>query len=144
MDPTSFADKIFIESVKSPCSIQLEGFQDMNMGDLFEFLLIVFTNGLRVLYGDDNGKVELDQLTPDQFDKVNQYFHSFGFDSVYLIYPIVVEDQIDFQKLSYQDKEITPETDLTDLCFPIKVKDKIYVIAFNFYRTGDIVCRSGA
>ena len=76
MDPISFSNNIFNESPKDPNSIQLE-LEDMDMGDLFEFLLIVFTNGLQQLYGNDDKKVDLSVMTEDQFKNMNAYFNSF-------------------------------------------------------------------
>lgn len=140
MDPISFSNNIFNESPKDPNSIQLE-LEDMDMGDLFEFLLIVFTNGLQQLYGNDDKKVDLSVMTEDQFKNMNAYFNSFGFDCVYLIYPIEAETMIDFNKISYKNTEINNDTNLDDLCLPIKVNDKIYVFGFKFKLFGIDGCR---
>lgn len=131
MDPTTFSDNLFDNPVKESHSIQLET-EDMDMGDLFEFLLLVFTNGLRKLYGNENNKVNLGDLSKEQFEKVNKYFNSIGFDCTYVAYPLEVEKKIDFNKLSYRNVEITTKTQLDDLCFPMKVDDKIYIIGFKF------------
>jgi len=142
MDPVSFSKKIFMKEPENKCSIQLHINNDeMDMGDLFEFLLLVFTNGLRILYGNDNEKVDLSTLNSEQFTKVNQYFNSFGFDTSYVVYPKESEHVINFSELSYKNTEITNETKLEDLCFPIKVHDKIYVIGFLFLLSNGSSCK---
>jgi hypothetical protein len=140
MDPVTFSNNVFDESPKDPNAILLE-LQDMDMGDLFEFLLIVFTNGLQKLYGNDNDKVDLSQISTEQFSRLNQYFNSFGFECVYIVYPIEAECQINFNKLSYRNNEINNDTQLEQLCLPIKVQDKIYVIGFKFRLTGNDTCK---
>lgn len=130
-NPAELAEKLFSQPPQSSHSIPLE-VEDMDMGDIFEFLLIVFTNGLKILHGDENGKVDLGQLSESQFDKVNEYFNSIGFDTTYVVYPLEAENMIDFNKLNYRNTEITDSTQLIDLCFPMKVTDKIYVIGFKF------------
>ena len=140
MDPVTFSNNIFKESPKDPNIIQLE-LQDMDMGDLFEFLLIVFTNGLQKLYGNDKDKVDISQISDEQFGRLNQYFNSFGFDCIYIVYPIEAEYHIDFNKLSYKNAEINTDTQLENLCLPIKVQDKIYVIGFKFRLIGNDTCK---
>jgi hypothetical protein len=129
--PVELAEKLFSNSPQDSNTIPLE-IEDMDMGDLFEFLLIVFTNGLKSLYGNENGKVNLGDLSEEQFGKVNQYFNSIGFDTTYVVYPLEAENMVDFNKLSYRNADITSSTQLDDLCFPMKVSDKIYVIGFKF------------
>jgi hypothetical protein len=133
MDPISFAKKIFTNEPKDKFSIQLHlNTEEMDMGDLFEFLLLVFTNGLRILYGNNNEKVDLSTLNNEQLTKVNDYFNSFGFDTSYIIYSEEMESVIDFNKLSYRNTTINTDTKIENLCFPIKIYDKIYVIGFAF------------
>lgn len=139
MDPLQFVETVFSEPPKEEGSIQLQlDMDEMTMKDTFEFLLVVFTNGLRMLYGDRHGKVDLTQLSDDQFKHSNKYFASFGFDCQYVIYPLEAEQVIDFKKLSYLNVEETSQTKFKDLCFPIKVKDKIFVIGFQFLKDRDI------
>lgn len=133
MDPITFANNVFSSDIKTPHSIQLES-EDMDTGDLFEFLLIVFTNGLKIYYGDSEGKVDISTITVEQFKKINKYYHSFGFQFAYVVYNSSIEDEIDFQKITYHTHEITINTKITDVCFPMKIKDKIYVIGFDFYK----------
>lgn len=134
MDPNSFSDNIFSSSPKNANSSQLQ-IDDMDMGDLFEFLLIVFRNGLEHFYGNDDNKVDISIMTPEQFSYINQYFNSFGIDCTYVIYPLESENQIDYEKLSYKNAVITEQTNLEDLALPVKIQDKIYVFAFKFKLT---------
>lgn len=132
MDPVTFAETIFTQRVKPPKSIEIEC-EEMDIGDLFEYLLIVMTNGLKIKYGNNEGKVDLTELSDSNLKMINDYFHSFGFECMYIVYPIGAEQDINFNKISYQNMNMTMNTKITDMCFPIKVKDKIYVIGFNYY-----------
>ena len=134
MDPVNFAETIFANEVKLPKSIEIEC-EDMDICDLFEYLLVVMTNGLKIKYGNGDGKVDLTNLSYDNLKVINQYFHSFGFECMYVIYPIDAENDINFNNISYQHIEVTNNTKITDMCFPIKVKDKIYAIGFDYYRS---------
>jgi hypothetical protein len=142
MNPISFAKKIFMKEPQDKCSIQLHlNTDEMDMGDLFEFLLLVFTNGLRILYGNNDEKVDLSTLNNEQLAKLNNYFNSFGFDTSYIVYPEEMENVIDFNKLSYRNTIINNNTKIEDLCFPIKVYDKIYVIGFTFLLGNGSSCK---
>jgi hypothetical protein len=139
MDPVTFANNLFQTEIKPISSIQLQ-LEDMNIGDLFEFLLIVFTNGLKHFYGNTNNRVDLTTVNSQQFENINKYFHSFGFECMYVVYPITAETEINFQKISYQNMDIDNNTNIKNMCFPIKVKDRIYAIGFNYYINSEIPC----
>jgi hypothetical protein len=133
MDPIDFANTIFTQSVKPPKTFEIEC-EDMDIVDLFEYLLVVMTNGLKIKYGNGEGKVDLTNLSDENLKLVNDYFHSFGFECMYVVYPIEAEHTINFEDISYQNIELSDNTKLTDMCCPIKVKDKIYAIGFNYYK----------
>jgi hypothetical protein len=142
MDPVSFAKKIFATEPKDKFSIQLHlSTDEMDIGDLFEFLLLVFTNGLRILYGNNNDKVDISTLNNQQFAKINDYFNSFGFNTSYVVYPQEMESVIDFNSLSYKNITITSDTKIEDLCFPIKVYNNIYVVGFSFLLGNNSSCK---
>ncbi len=78
------AFKLFSENPKDPFSIQLNftdvpNNEDPNKG-VFKQLLIIFTDGMKFLYGDNDGKVNLANLDEDDFLLMKKYFRSFGYD----------------------------------------------------------------
>lgn len=51
--------------------------------DLFQSLLEIWTKGMSYLYGDSQGKVNLDELQTEQAQTMESYFNSFGFTIYY-------------------------------------------------------------
>jgi hypothetical protein len=58
--------------------------------DLFQGLLEIWTKGMSILFGNGDGKVNLDYLTMENAALIEQYFNSMGF-SIY------------FQRTSFED-----------------------------------------
>lgn len=82
MDIDELAKKVFSEPPKETNSIQI-GFDNLkNVRELFEALLMLFTEGMKILYGN-NGQVNLDNLTIEDHMKVTRYFSSIGI-NIYL------------------------------------------------------------
>ena len=54
-------------------------FDTTNLSQLFESLLIIFTNGMKFLFGNQSGVVELDKLSTDNIELFQKYFNSMGF-----------------------------------------------------------------
>lgn len=46
---------------------------------IFEQLLMIFVDGLKYFYKDENNKVKLVELTPENIEKINQYFLSMNY-----------------------------------------------------------------
>ncbi len=130
MNVSELAEAIFFSTPKDPHSIKL-GLEDngMNVKDLFEFLITLFTEGMKILHGDDNGVVNLDALNQDNFDYVNRYFESIGF-KCHLEYGSVNQRQYDPKDL-YTNINITINTPLQALKLPLISGNKIYVICFE-------------
>ena len=73
MDVLELAEKIFSEPPKKKNSIVIS-FE--NIGDtktLFEALIYLFTQGMKILYGVD-GKVNLEMITLEEFNIMISYF----------------------------------------------------------------------
>ena len=109
----------------------LISFDTGNLVQLFESLLIIFTNGMKLLFGNSNGVVELDKLGETEIDLFQKYFNSMGF----LFYFDVFEDTNDnrdkTQAMKYTNLNLHNNSQLKDLFFPLLSKDKIYLINFN-------------
>jgi hypothetical protein len=77
MNISNLAKNIFLDDIKPLKSIQIE-FEDMNNSkELFQSLVSIFTEGMILLFGN-NGTVDLNTISSDEFMKIIQYFKSFG------------------------------------------------------------------
>ena len=46
---------------------------------IFEQLLMIFVDGLKFFYGDNDGKVNISELTRENIEKMNEYFESMNY-----------------------------------------------------------------
>lgn len=88
MDIEDIANIIFTSAPKPSNTIMLDFSEYSDYNDisaekgaeyLFNELIILFTKGMKILFGDAEGKVDLAYLTDNDFDKISRYFKSFGF-----------------------------------------------------------------
>lgn len=135
MNTQEISKQIFSSNPKDSHSIQLEFPPETTMIQCFQSLLEIFTEGMKILHGDLNGKVNLSQLTEDDFYQFKTYFRSFGYECLYKIfdYHQAVEDGVDFESMKFTNKKITPYTRLEELLFPLRIDDTVYVIYFSHY-----------
>lgn len=77
MNISNLSKKIFLNEIKPFKSIQVEFDNTEDESELFQSLVSIFTEGMILLFGK-NGKVNLEEITNDEFLKVIQYFRSFG------------------------------------------------------------------
>lgn len=133
MDPKKLAETIFVSEPMEPKSYALRIDEDetMDIIELFEYLLMVFNYGMKILFGNEIGRVDLANITDEDFELVNRYYNSFYFKCMYVIYSAETTQHVNFNKLSYKNMKITKETRLSDLALPIMVKDKVFVIGFD-------------
>ena len=93
----------------------LISFDTGNLVQLFESLLIIFTNGMKLLFGNSNGVVELDKLSEEDIGLFQKYFNSMGF----LFYFDVFEDTNDnrdkTQAMKYTNLNLNNNSQLKDL-----------------------------
>lgn len=47
---------------------------------IFDALVLIFNNGMKTLFGNEDGCVDITQLTLNDIKKVGNYFNSFGFE----------------------------------------------------------------
>jgi len=88
-DHDSFIKFVFDSEPKSERSIKLEldppGENNLNK-HIFEQLLQIFTDGMKYLYGNDDGKVDISQLEIESILKMKEYFLSFGVELIFNMY----------------------------------------------------------
>lgn len=106
-------------------------FDTSNLRQLFESLLIIFTNGMKYLYGNSSGVVELDKLSTDNIELFQKYFNSIGFLFYFDIFDDSNENREKTQNMKYTNLTLHSQSKLSDLFFPLLSKGKIYLINFN-------------
>ena len=88
-DHDSFIKFVFHGKPKSEKSIKLEldppGENNLNK-HIFEQLLQIFTDGMKYLYSNDDGKVDISQLEIESILKMKEYFLSFGVELIFNMY----------------------------------------------------------
>ena len=144
IDLYKLSEDIFNNNCKSRGSIQLTVEDDKNIKDIFEMLLIMFTEGMKIKYGyyDDVKKkiiVDLDNINDKKFMNINEYFNSFGFDCYFdkISYIDYLNGKDSFPlKINITDKNINnlinKDTKLADIKYTIKTENNIYSIYFDF------------
>jgi len=122
--------KIFREQPRPKNSINIVfGNGEMNLKDLFEKLLMVFMEGMKVLYSNSNGTIDLSSISNRKLEKFNEYMNSFGL-QVYIDKSRDIEK--DYSKIKYTNININNKTKLNELKLPILSQNVIYVISFDF------------
>ena len=75
-----FIDKLVSSPVQNPKSIKLELLEEETNNDtVFNVLIEIFSKTMKYIYGDRNGRVDLDLLDEEALTKMSKYFNSFGF-----------------------------------------------------------------
>lgn len=125
-------DKVFREDPKGENEIQLSFTNDMELKELFEFLLTVFTAGCKIHYGDSSGQVNLAMCTDTEFDHINKYMNSMGFQLIIDRYSSDDIAVIDFEGMSYRNKQIHNAMPLKTLKLPLNCGNNVFVISFDY------------
>ena len=131
INSSNFIDFVFQNDPKPVKSINLE-FETDNLKDLFENLLDIFTNGMKIHYGKPDGTVDLSSLTQENIINFNKYFNSFGISLIIQIDNNAVINGADYQRIKYTNINITNETKLSDLKLPFLSSGIVYIISFDF------------
>ena len=89
-DHNSFIEYVFSGNPKPKMTIKLE-LEPPNPGNnlnkhIFEQLLQIFSDGMKHLYGGDDGKVNIADLEIDSIIKMKEYFDSFGVELIFNMY----------------------------------------------------------
>lgn len=107
-------------------------FDTSDLRQLFESLLIIFTNGMKLLFGDSRGVVELENLSEQDINLVQEYYASMGFRFYFDVYEDSNENRDKTQEMKYTNITLTSQSNLRDLYFPLLSKGKIYLINFEY------------
>jgi hypothetical protein len=126
------AKKIFNKPPGAPKSVAFTVDEEMDMREVFEMLLMIFTEGMKILYGNEDEKVDLNARTEKDFAKVKEYFHSLGFNCEYKVYLPSQAANINFESRKYTNVDITIDTKLKELRLPLRCGPRIFEISFDF------------
>lgn len=134
IDFDDLIETVFTSSIKEPYHYNISFTDELEIKDLFEFLLMTFTNGSKILYGDTNNKVNINEWDVNIISDINRRFNSLGFKCQIQVFHSV-EAYFDTGIRSYRDITITSTTHLNELYFSIKCENMIYVINFDYLTT---------
>ena len=123
-------NKVFVNTPKPEKSIYIS-LDSYGLKDSFEMLLTFFVDGMKIKYGDNNEKVNLDSLTYDDFNYLNKCMNSIGvkvdLDIVsHIDYLIKYNNFKDYSKIVYSNS-----TTLKDLKVSFFTELKCYIINFD-------------
>lgn len=130
-------ENIFSEQPKNANSIELSFIEQIELNDLFEFLLTFFTNGSKLLYANKEGVVDITKWGDDDIIKMKNYCRSIGFDVTIEMYNKNDQETycVDFNKMNYKNLKIDSKTELNEFKLPLNFKNSDYVcvIYFNYF-----------
>jgi len=133
-----FIQYIFSDSPKEKGEIKLElplpegSEKCKNIGlHLFEQLLMIFVDGLKYFYGKD-GKVDINKLAKEDFEKVNEYFISMNYSVDLKVFDTMDDYVFKFPNYFKNQEHIRPETKLEDFYYEVFNNDnKVFRISFK-------------
>jgi hypothetical protein len=133
-----FIQYLFSDSPKEKGEISLElplpegSEKSKNIGlHIFEQLLMIFVDGLKYFYGKD-GKVDINKLTKENIEKVNEYFISMNYSVDLKVFETMNDYQFKFPNYFKNQEHIKPETKLEDFYYEVFNNDnKAFRISFN-------------
>ena len=137
-DGDDFTIFLFSHPVKEPNTIKLELAQPekgVHIGlHIFQELLQIFVDGLKYFFSDknDEGKVDINNLTEENIDLMKRYFLSIGFE---LILDVFTPDDYVSKPDIFKDHSLIKENTMLDEYFyEISTYDseKIYRVSFKF------------
>jgi hypothetical protein len=127
-------ETLFNNTPKDPKAFAISFVNEESITDLkevFENLLIIFTEGMKILHGE-NGKVNLDKLTSNDIIHFDKYMNSIGLKIIIDIRDLEEGVNQDYSKFKYTNKNITEKTKLNELKLPFLTQRKVYIISFDF------------
>ena len=120
------AEKIFLNSPGEPNSIQLlMNDNDTTVKEIADILAFLTMKGIKLLYGDVNEKVKLQDMSAARIRTINEYLNSFGFS-------MKIEINCNHESSISIDKNILSEYE-----FNIRSKndEHTYTITFDYFKS---------
>ena len=134
-DHNDFINYLFTDSPKGKGEVKLElplNSPDKNLGlHEFEQLLMIFVDGLKYFYGENN-KVDINKLTEKDILKVNEYFLSMNYEVYLDIFPTLNEYIFKHPNYFKDQNHIKEDTELKDYYYEVYGKDNcVFRISFK-------------
>lgn len=118
-----FINYLFSNSPKEKGIIVLESpLEDKNKNinlHIFEQLLMIFVDGLKYFYGNQEGKVTISELNKEDIEKVNQYFISMNYEVKLEVFKTIDEYKFKFPNYFKNQEHIKNDTLLEDFYYEI-------------------------
>ena len=118
-----FINYLFSNSPKEKGIIVLESpLEDKNKNinlHIFEQLLMIFVDGLKYFYGNQDGKVNISELNKEDIEKVNQYFISMNYEVKLEVFKTIDEYKFKFPNYFKNQEHIKNDTLLKDFYYEI-------------------------
>ena len=102
---------------------------------IFQELLMIFTSGMKYLFSNGTGTLNIDDITDENIKLINKYFMSIGF--IIIVEIFTIEEYLSNMKLPnyFHKKElIKDDTHIKDIYYEMTSTGKIYRITFNFLK----------
>ena len=138
-DADDFTIFLFSKKPQEKNSIKLElndNIENLHIGlHIFQELLMIFTSGIKYLFGNGNESVNITLLTEEDIKLMNQYFESMGFKIIIEVFTII--EYLNNMKLPnyFINKDLIKEdTMLRDFYYERNLDGNIYRISFDFIR----------
>ena len=133
-----FVNYLYSSEPKNKGEIQLESDliePNKNVGlHIFEQLLMIFVDGLKYFYKNENGKVDIDKLSRDNIEKINKYFISMNYIVNLEVFPTINEYKFKFPNYFKNQENIKNNTVLEDFYYEIFGEGNcVYRISFRNY-----------
>ena len=125
IDLYELAQIVFNDTIKSKGYYAVEFDQADNLQDLYKSLLMFFTEGMKILYGNE-GTVDLLSLSEENFKNFNLYMNSIHVNCTYKIY-----QEYEYDQMYRENFMIKEKNKLSDYRFKLKVTEKIFVLFFE-------------
>ena len=111
--------------------LPLEGNKNINL-HIFEQLLMIFVDGLKYFFSEEDNKVKLTNLTPENIVKLNKYFASMNYEINVEIFKTINDYQFRYPNYFKNQEHIKSETLLKDFYYEIfNSENKAFRISFK-------------
>tara|TARA_B100000029_G_C17547622_1_gene949002 strand:+ start:884 stop:1333 length:450 start_codon:yes stop_codon:yes gene_type:complete len=136
-DADDFTIFLFSKEPQEKNSIKLElskPKEDIKIGlHIFQELLMIFTSGMKYLFGNGEETISISKLSIDDITTINKYLASIGF--IVIIEIFTIAEYLSNMKLPnyFKNKElIKDDTLLKDIYHEVVVDNQIIRVSFNF------------
>tara|TARA_B100000035_G_scaffold315135_2_gene334052 strand:+ start:788 stop:1225 length:438 start_codon:yes stop_codon:yes gene_type:complete len=101
---------------------------------IFEQLLMIFVDGLKFFYANEDGKVNISELTKDNINKMNLYFESMNYKINLEYFETINDYKFKFPNFFKNQEHIKDNTKLEDFYYEVFNENNcVYRISFQCY-----------